>query len=249
MKTDDSTSIDPIFSNPRLASIYDAFDPDRSDIKPYVALIKSCAIRKVVDLGCGTGVLALQLAKEGFEVIGIDPANASINVAKAKPGAKDVKWVVGDATVLHSNSTDAVVMTGNVAQAITDPKSWISTIRSVKASLMAGGYFIFETRKPEAKAWEDWTKDKSFQSIEVANVGLVDSWVTLTKVSLPLISFRWTYYFHKDNQTITSDSTLRFRTLEEIANDLGNNGLKIIEVREAPDRTGKEFVVIAQTVE
>lgn len=246
MQSNSLVNVDPIFSNPRLANIYDALDPDRSDIEPYIALIKSFDFRKVVDLGCGTGILALQLAREGFEVIGIDPAKASIDVAKAKPGANNVEWVVGDASELHPSSTDLVVMTGNVAQAITDTKSWKDTLRSIKTSLVTDGYLIFETRKPTAKAWLDWTKEKSFHSTHIPNIGLVDGWVELTNVELPLVSFRWTYYFHEDGQTILSDSTLRFRSLEEITNDLESSGLTVIDVLEAPDRMDKEFVVIAQ---
>jgi 2-polyprenyl-3-methyl-5-hydroxy-6-metoxy-1,4-benzoquinol methylase len=245
---ENSTMTDPIFSNPRLANIYDAFDPDRSDIEPYVELIKSLGVKKVVDLGCGTGVLALTLSGEGFNVAGVDPAQASIDAAKAKPGADNVNWVAGDATILHSNSAELVVMTGNVAQAIINPQDWASTLRHVNDSLKSGGYFIFETRKPEAKAWEDWNKEKTFQSIEVASVGLVDGWAAITRIDLPLVSFQWSYYFHKDKETITSDSTLRFRDQEEVTLDLKNNGFKVIEVREAPDRPGKEFVFIAQVV-
>lgn len=239
-------NIDPIFSNPRLASIYDAFDPDRSDVEPYIKLIKSFGVADVTDLGCGTGVLALALAKMGFEVTGVDPAKASIDVARAKPGADTVKWVVGDASELRPSSTGLVVMTGNVAQAIVDPHDWMRTLRSVNSSLAENGYFIFETRKPQAKAWESWTKEKSFQSTRIPGIGLVDGWVELTKVELPLVSFRWSYYFREDGMTLTSDSTLRFRTLEDITNDLEANGLRVLEVREAPDRPDKEYVLITQ---
>ncbi len=248
MKIETTASVDPIFSNPQLASIYDAFDPDRSDIEPYVALIKSLGVKKVTDLGCGTGVLALQLAKESLDVVGIDPAKASIDIAKAKSSASNIDWVIGDSKVLNPDSTDVVVMTGNVAQAIVDPQDWLHTIQNVRMALLDGGYFVFETRKPEAKAWENWTKEKSFQSINVPKAGLVDGWVTLTKVDLPLVSFCWSYYFHNDDETITSNSTLRFRTLQEVKNDLLSNGFKVVEVREAPDRMGKEFVFIAQVV-
>ncbi len=239
-------SPDPIFSEPRLAQIYDTFDGSRDDLEPYLEMVKDFEPRTVVDLGCGTGVFALLLAENGIEVTGIDPAKASIDIARSKPGADKVKWIIGDASAIESNSTNMIVMTGNTIQAITDQDQWIETLRSVAAALKPGGYFIFETRKPEAKAWEAWTKEESFRSNSVPGIGQVDGWVDVIKVDLPLVSFCWTYYFHDDDTTLVSNSTLRFRTIAELTSDLEASGLAIQDVREAIDRPGKEYVVIAQ---
>jgi len=48
---------------------------------------RSSAHRSVIDLGCGTGAFALMLAEPGVKVIGVNPAGASLDVARAKPGA------------------------------------------------------------------------------------------------------------------------------------------------------------------
>jgi 2-polyprenyl-3-methyl-5-hydroxy-6-metoxy-1,4-benzoquinol methylase len=55
---------------------------------------------RVVDVGCGTGSLAVRLAELGFSVTGVDPAGASLDVARAKPNGELVAWVHGDATAL-----------------------------------------------------------------------------------------------------------------------------------------------------
>ena len=94
---------DAVFNEPRLAAIYDALDPDRSDLDPYVAMVEEFHARSVVDLGCGTGVFAITLAGRGIDVIGVDPAGASIDVARAKPGADRVTWIHGDATVIPAS--------------------------------------------------------------------------------------------------------------------------------------------------
>jgi hypothetical protein len=67
----------------------------------------------------------------------------------------------------------------------------------------------------------------------------------LTAVDLPLVSFRYTYRFLEDNTTLISDSTLRFRDRDELTASLVTEGFTVREVREAPDRPGREFVFLA----
>ncbi|MCI0184395.1 hypothetical protein MM817_02692 [Acidibacillus sp. S0AB] len=52
--------------------------------------------------------------------------------------------------------------------------------------------------------------------------------------------------FESDGAIITSDSTLRFSSYEEISNSLKDVGLTLEEVRDAPDRPGRELVFIAR---
>src|SRR5258708_40064418 len=91
---------DNIFEHPRRASIYDALDPDRSDLDAYAAIVDELGARRVLDVGCGTGTFALLLAARGLEVVGVDPAAASLAVARAKPGAQRVRRIPGGATTL-----------------------------------------------------------------------------------------------------------------------------------------------------
>lgn len=78
--------MDEEFRHPRLAAMYDALDGNRSDLDTYLAIAQELQAQRVLDVGCGTGTLALMLVDLGLAVTGVDPAAASLAVARAKPG-------------------------------------------------------------------------------------------------------------------------------------------------------------------
>ena len=235
---------DAIYEHPRLAAIYDPLDPDRSDLAVYAAIVNELGATQVLDVGCGTGCFALLLAEKGVEVTAVDPARASLDVARAKPGADRVHWIHGDATTLPPLSVDVATMTGNVAQAIVDDTHWDATLRGINGALRAGGHLVFETRDPAREAWREW-HDEAHEIAEIDGVGVVEHWGELTDVSLPLVTFRWTIAF-PDGEVLTSDSTLRFREREEVESALVEHGFAVEDVRDAPDRPGREFVFLAR---
>ena len=139
---------DATFDDPRLAALYDPLDPDRSDLDVYVALAQELGARSVLDVGCGTGTFALLLAARGCDVVGVDPARASVDVARAKPGADAVRWVVGEAAAALPLQVDLVTMTANVAQVFTTEDAWREVLHAAHEALRPGGHLAFETRDP-----------------------------------------------------------------------------------------------------
>ena len=237
---------DAVFEHPRLASVYDALEPDRGDLRLYVDLLQEVDARSVLDVGCGTGTFAVLLAERGLEVTGVDPAAASLAVARSKPGADRVRWLCGDATSLPPLQVDAATMTANVAQAIVDPADWDASLRAVRASLRPGGHLFFESRDPEDRAWEQWTRAATYGVQEVEGVGPVESWTEVVAVGEPLVTIRTTWVFRADGAVLTSDSTLRFRGQDELVAALLAHGYAVDAVRSAPDRFGRELVLLAR---
>lgn len=237
---------DALFAEPRLAEVYDPLDPDRADLDAYAALVEEFGAREVLDLGCGTGTFACLLARRGVLVTGVDPAAASLAVARRKPGAERVAWLLGDAASLPALQVDLATMTGNVAQVFLTDGSWSAALRAVRTALRPGGRFVFESRRPERRAWLEWTPERSRTAAVVPGIGAVESWVEVTGVSGDLVSFRSTFVFASDGAVLTSESTLRFRGRAELAGSLAAAGLVVDDVRDAPDRPGREFVFVAR---
>ncbi|GAA2570136.1 class I SAM-dependent methyltransferase [Streptomyces roseoviolaceus] len=240
---------DECFRHPRLAAVYDPLDPDRGDLDPYLRMTEEFGARQVLDIGCGTGVFALRLAARGLRVVGVDPAGASLAVARGKPGGDRVRWIHGDATALPPLAADLATMTGNAAQEITGPEDWHAFLRGARAALRPGGRLVFETRIPARRAWEEWNREATYAVTDVPGTGAVEYWVELLDVSGPLVTFRQVYRFAADGQVLTSESTLRFRERREIETELVARCFVVEDVREAPDRPGREFVFVARRPE
>jgi SAM-dependent methyltransferase len=238
--------VDAIFAERRLAEVYDPLDPDRGDLDAYAAMAGEFGARSVLDIGCGTGTFACLLARRSLAVTAVDPAAASLQIARGKPGADRVRWVHGYATDLPPLQVDLVTMTGNVAQVFVTDAEWTATLRAAYAALRPGGRLVFETRDPAARAWLEWNRERSYRRTVVPGVGAVQAWEDVLDVSGDQVSFRSTFVFEADGAVLTSHSTLRFRDQEEVAASLAAAGFVVEEVRQAPDRPGRELVFIAR---
>ena len=234
---------DATFADPRQAVLYDVFNNDRSDLDAYVTIADEVEAHNVVDVGCGTGSLAVRLAELGFSVTGVDPAKASLDVALAKPNADLVTWVDGDATSLVSlEAADLALMTGNVAQVFVSDEDWYATLRAIRTCLRTGGWFVFETRRTEVRDWETWDLAPSPVALPDGRTAVVS--YTVTEVALPLVTFEGSTVIGEE--IMRSTSTLRFRERNELERDLSRHGFNVLDVRDAPDRPGKEMVFLTQ---
>src|SRR6476619_7981270 len=213
---------DATFSDPRQAVLYDVFNNDRSDLEAYVTIAYEVEAHRVVDVGCGTGSLAVRLAELGFSVTGVDPAGASLVGLEA--------------------AADLAVMTGNVAQVFVSDEDWYATLRAIRTCLRPGGWFVFETRRSEVRDWENWDVAPSPVAMPDGRLAVVSC--TVTEVALPLVTFEGSTAIGKE--IMRSTSTLRFRERSELERDLSRYGCNVIDVRDAPARPGQEMVFLTQ---
>jgi SAM-dependent methyltransferase len=240
-----------LYTNPRLVALYDTLNPAAADTAFYLAL--AAGKDRVVDLGCGTGLLACEIAVQGARVIGIDPAAAMLQVARTRPHAERVDWIEGDARALALlPPADLVVMTGHVAQVFIDDSVLLETLKAARYALRTGGALAFESRNPAARAWEAWTPACSRRNIGVEGIGEVDVWLdNVTESPHSVVRFRTHYKFLASGNELISESALRFRSQDELAALLDQAGFGHLDWFGDWERAGvsadsRELIVVAQ---
>jgi ubiquinone/menaquinone biosynthesis C-methylase UbiE len=237
---------DAIFAEPRLARIYDLWEGDRVDLPHYLSIVTELGAHSVLDVGCGTGNWACLLAERGFEVTGLDPAQASLDVAKTKPRAQRVRWIHGDVSSLPALAVDLATMTGNVSNVFLTEEEWSATLRGVHAALRPGGHLVFESVDPTGQPWLNWNRENTYVRRESPDAGAFESWLDVTRVDGDLVRTQRTYVFAVDGATMISDATRRYPPRAEIEDSLISAGYEVTDVRGAPDRPGLELVFIAR---
>ncbi|HEX7167908.1 MAG TPA: class I SAM-dependent methyltransferase [Acidimicrobiales bacterium] len=135
------------FRDPRLVEVYDAECPWSGDDDFFPRDPGETAAVRVLDLGCGTGRLALGMAARGHRVTGVDPAAASLTAARAKPGADAVTWMEGTSRALPDAAFDAAVMTSHVAQFFVTDDEWEAVLADL-ARARAGRHVVVRQSRP-----------------------------------------------------------------------------------------------------
>ncbi|BDP40435.1 methyltransferase type 11 [Deinococcus aetherius] len=239
------------FTDPRLVPVYDALYPWGPPEALFLALANETPAVRVADVGCGTGRITLALAEAGHTVTGVDPARASLDAARAKPGAERVVWLEGKADVLPSVPFDLALMTSHVAQFIVDDAEWDVTLAHLRRALVPGGRLIFDSRDPRARGWEAWNPTDSREEATLPDGREVVSWTEVTEVAGELVTFLTHYIFSGGKEELFSLGTLRFRPEETLRSSLERAGFEIEHIfggwqREPVGQGDGEFIVIAR---
>jgi SAM-dependent methyltransferase len=226
----DHMDVDEHYADARLASIYDWNNPSTRD-QAFYRRLAAGEPKRILDLGCGTGRLATELASDGHAVIGVDPAAAMLEVARTREGGELVRWTQGDAQTLDvGGSFDMIVMYGHVFQVFLTDDDLHAVLTNARRHLSPRRRLAFETRNPLAREWDEWNLDDSAERVEVpGDTGPVDVVYEVTKEELPFVTFEARFRFVGSGETLVSTSTLRFWSRDEVERHLDDAGLEPIE--------------------
>ena len=137
----------------RSAARYDeryAYLSDPAIVDPIVALLADLARDgNALELGIGTGRIALPLAQRGVQVHGIELSEAMVARLHAKPGGEQIDVTIGDFATTTVGATFSVAyLVANTIMNLTTQDEQVACFRNVAAHLEPGGCFVIEVLVP-----------------------------------------------------------------------------------------------------
>lgn len=242
--------VDAAFARHDMAILYDSFNTHGADGDFYLSLAQSPC--RILDLGCGTGSVALQFARLGHTVTGLDPAPGMLDVARQKDKAGTVRWIAGDARDFALGETfDLIIMTGHVFQVFLDDTETLAVLSSARKHLAEGGRLAFESRNPPARAWQGWTEELTRERTDVPGIGPVEVYYQVREAWEEFVRFDAVFTLLETGERRISESTLRFPGRDTIAQLIATAGFSSVEWLGDWDGTplrphSPEIIVIAE---
>ena len=238
--------------------LYDVENAGMWDFDFYRQLAVELGAQQVADIGCGTGVLAVELARRGIEVTGVDPATTMIEVARSRVAAAQrgdsVTLLRGPAAELAASSSDFAVMVGHVAQYFLHREQWDEALRHAFSALRPGGHLAFESRNPEAMHLDAWDPESTRETQTHPDGGEFTSWLEVAGIEYDdadgdLITAHG-HHIYPDGRHAVAEETLRYRPLSVLRESVEKAGFVIKDVwgdwdRSAVDVESPELIVLA----
>jgi SAM-dependent methyltransferase len=161
----------------RLASSGQYLHGEADLVEWLIATHLTATSTRLLDAGCGTGRIAIELDRRGRKVVGADRDPAMLEQARAK--APDLDWRACDlagadaATVLEPGRFDLVLLAGNV-MLFTDPGTEAALISNVAAAARVGGLVVFGfSLRPDG-----WGLASHDRAASDAGLVLIERWST-----------------------------------------------------------------------
>jgi SAM-dependent methyltransferase len=145
---------DPGAYGRRIAVDYDATTGTEPAEDAVAALLELAEGGAVLELGIGTGRLALPLARAGLEVHGIEGSPEMVEQLRRKPGGDRIPVVVGDFTTARVEQTfDLAVLAYNTIFALPSQDAQVACFANAARHLRPGGAFVVEAWVPDLGAF------------------------------------------------------------------------------------------------
>ncbi|GLZ80073.1 methyltransferase [Actinorhabdospora filicis] len=239
------------YTDAEAAALYDVLNPWDPAEWPgdafYAGLIEDA--ESVLDVGCGTGQALAHARAAGHtgRLAGIDPDAAALDVARARAEAE---WVLGTAAnIPWTGEFELAFMTGHAFQFI--PAAELDrSLRAIRAALRPGGRFAFETRHPQARAWEHWIPANEDTVTDAAG-RVLRVWHDLESVTGDEVTFTGTTADPDGTVLRVERATLRFITEDALDTALAAAGFTV-EARHGywdgrpVDAASREIITIAR---
>ena len=223
----------------------DMFKP--AVVDPVVGILAELAgDGAALELGIGTGRIAIPLARRGVPVHGIDLSEAMVARLRAKPGAERVGVTIGDfATTTVEGRFSVAYLVFNTIMNLTTQDEQVACFRNVAAHLEPGGCFVVEVglpdlqRLPPGETVRPFAVTETrlgFDEYDVATQGLISHHYTVTDGNLEIrsIPFRYVWPSELDLMARLAGMTPRSRWSGWNREPFTDDSRKLVAVWEKP---------------
>jgi SAM-dependent methyltransferase len=209
----------------RVAARYDEsssemFAPEA--VEPAVDFLAALAgDGRALELGIGTGRIALPLAGRGVEVHGIDLSQAMVAKLREKPGGAEISVAIGDfATTRVDGAFSLAYLVFNTINNLTTQEEQVACFRNVAAHLEPGGRFVIEVGVPELRRLPPDETMHVFDASEghwgideydVVNQGLVSHHFSLVDGAIERVSMPFRYVWPSELDLMAELAGMRLR--------------------------------------
>lgn len=209
----------------RVAARYDESEKEMFDpavVAPVVDLLVDLARDgRALELGIGTGRIALPLAQRGVRVHGIELSKAMVAQLRSKPGGEDIDVTIGDfATTTVEGTFSLVYLLFNTIMNLTTQSAQVACFHNAAAHLAPGGCFVIEAGVPELRRLPpgetirafDVTETKwGFDEYDIGNQGVTSHHFEIVDDKVERVSIPFRYVWPSELDLMAELSGLRLR--------------------------------------
>jgi SAM-dependent methyltransferase len=211
----------------RVAARYDESSAEMFDaavVDPVVDFLAELAgDGAALELGIGTGRIALPLAQRGVRVHGIDLSPAMVARLRAKPGGQEIGVTIGDFASTRVDGTFTLAyLVFNTIHNLTTQDEQVACFENVGAHLEPGGCFVIEVgvpqlqRLPPGEIFHPFTVSATrlgFDEYDIASQGLISHHYVVAEDGFEAFSipFRYVWPSELDLMARLAGMTLRER--------------------------------------
>jgi SAM-dependent methyltransferase len=219
--------VDPAdgYFDERVAARYDESAADMFDpavVEPVVDVLAELAgSGRALELGIGTGRIALPLAQRGVPVHGIDMSRAMVERLRVKPGGDEIGVTIGDfATTRVEGMFSVAYLVFNTIMNLTTQAEQVACFRNVAAHLEPGGCFVIEVgvpslqRLPPGETFRAFHVSETrwgFDEFDVARQGLISHHFALVDGRIERLSIPFRYAWPAELDLMAELAGMRLR--------------------------------------
>ncbi len=214
------------------ANIYDGINTFLDDLHFYKQWLPKTKDTKILELCCGTGRLTIPIAKDGYNICGVDYTASMLEQAKAKAdeAGVEIKFIEADIRTLDlPEKYDFIFIPFNSIHHLYKNEDLFQTFETVKKHLKEGGLFLLDCINPNIQALVRDAKEQK----EIAEYTTKDGRKVLIKQTMQyenttqVIRIEWHYFINGKFDSI-QNLDMRLYFPQELNSYIKTNGFNII---------------------